>query len=174
MRITQVGKFHSDLCLVEYGIKRTDKLIEKSKQIKKQTHAKQKKKFYETDIKTRKKAARDVCHKYIRLRDQGEPCICCNRELTSGINAGHFLESGNNPRIRYDEDNIHAQSVYCNMYKGGDSGDYRKNLIKKIGIKRVERLDRLKGGTMKRTAQDYQDIEDYYKAKIKELVEQNN
>ena len=72
--------------------------------------------------------------------------------------------------IRYDEDNIHSQSVYCNMYQGGDSDDYRGNLIKKIGIDRVERLDSLKGGTIKRTCDDYREIEEYYKSKIRAMT----
>jgi hypothetical protein len=125
--------------------------------------------LYANDTKTRKREAKAACHKYIRLRDLGNKCICCNRPLGPKYDAGHWLESGNNPLIRYDEDNIHAQSVYCNQYKGGDSDDYEGNLRLKIGNERVDRLKSMKGGTMKRTAQDYKAIEDYYKAKIKLL-----
>jgi hypothetical protein len=124
-------------------------------------------KYYANDIKTREKAAHDACHLWIKIRDKGLLCICCNLPIGEQGNAGHFHESGNNSRIRYDEDNIHYQRIYCNMYKGGDSDDYRGNLIKKIGIARVERLDSLKGGTMKRTCEDYKKIENYYKLKIK-------
>jgi hypothetical protein len=124
-------------------------------------------KYYASDIKTRKKAAKDACHLWIKIRDKGLPCICCNKPMGEHGNAGHFHESGNNPRIRYDEDNIHYQIIQCNMHHGGDSDDYRGNLIKKIGIARVERLDSLKGGTMKRTCEDYKEIENYYKLKIK-------
>ena len=124
--------------------------------------------FYANDLKTRKQAAKKACHDYIRTRDKGLPCICCNRPLTS-INAGHYLESGNNPQIRYNEDNIHNQSIYCNQYQGGNSDDYRGNLIKKIGLERVERLESMKGGTVKRTAEDYLEIERHYKIKLKTL-----
>ena len=127
--------------------------------------------FRNGDLKIRKAAAKMACHRYIRARDKGLPCICCNRPLTS-INAGHYLESGNNPQIRYDEDNIHNQSIYCNQYQGGNSDDYRGNLIKKIGLERVERLESMKGGTVKRTPDDYKEIENYYKAKLKALTKE--
>ena len=166
------GKFHSQECLIEYGLKRTDQVIKKAKAHKKKVNAQQKREYYENDLKTRAKAAKLACHAYIRARDYGNPCICCNRSTATGkVNAGHFHEAGNNPRIRFDEDNIHLQLEYCNTYKHGDSDDYRGNLEKKIGIERVERLDKLKGGTMKRTCDDYRDIEVDYKNKLKELCE---
>jgi len=152
----------STYCAIQFN-----KLKDEAKAKKK--HIARKKVFYANDLKTRKQAAKKACHDYIRVRDKGLPCICCNRPLTS-INAGHYLESGNNPQIRYDEDNIHNQSIYCNQYQGGDSDDYRGNLIKKIGLERVERLEGMKGGTMKRTCEDYKKIEQYFKQKLKQLT----
>ena len=55
------------------------------------------------------------------------------------------------------------------MFKGGDSGNYKENLIAKIGTDRVNRLLGLKGGAVKRTADDYREIESEYKDKLKEL-----
>lgn len=170
MIVVTAGKFHNQACVAEYGIKNADKVIEKAKASKKKAHAKEKRDYRNKDIDIRREAAKRACHKYIKLRDKGNNCICCDRPLISGVQAGHFHESGNNPFIRYDEDNIHSQSIYCNYYQGGDSGDYRPNLIKKIGAERVDRLDKMKGGTMKRTAEDYREIEQYYKQKIKEMV----
>ena len=152
----------------------TEKALKRAEREQKTKHAKQKRDFYENDIKTRKAAAKAACHAYIRQRDHGKPCICCNREFKDSFHAGHYLESGNNPRIRYDEDNIHGQSSHCNVYQGGNSDDYRGNLIKKIGLERVERLESMKGGTMKRTAQDYKEIEVYFKQKLKELIGECN
>lgn len=132
-------------------------------------HREKKRSFRQSDLRIRKAAAKKACHEYIRYRDRKNNCICCGRKLGDKFDAGHFLESGNNPRIRYDEDNIHGQSVYCNQYQGGDSDDYRGRLIQKIGVTKVERLESLKGGTVKRTAEDYIEIESYYKQKLKEL-----
>jgi len=153
-------------CKVEWAANKGKKAV---KDKAKKDHALRKRVFYANDLKTRKAAAKKACHEYIRLRDKGNPCICCGRPLGYKFDAGHYLESGNNPKIRYDENNIHAQSVYCNQYQGGNSDDYRGRLIAKIGVDEVERLESMKGGTVKRTAQDYKDIEDYYKDKIKLL-----
>jgi hypothetical protein len=160
------GNFCGQDCIVEYATNKGKKAV---KDKAKKDHALRKRVFYANDIKTRKAAAKKACHDYIRLRDKGNPCICCGRPLGYKFDAGHYLESGNNPKIRYDENNIHAQSVYCNQYQGGNSDDYRGRLIAKIGVDEVERLESMKGGTVKRTAQDYKDIEDYYKDKLKQL-----
>lgn len=131
-----------------------------------------KKVFYASDLKTRKKAAKLACHKYIRERDKNNLCICCDRPLGDKFDAGHYLESGNNPFLRFNEDNIHAQNVYCNQYQGGNSDDYRGNLIKKIGLRRVQKVELMKGKSIKRTCEDYKEIEAYYKEKLKQLVNQ--
>lgn len=119
--------------------------------------------------KTRKAAAKAACHAYIWERDKGKNCICCDKPINRR-QAGHFIPSGQNPKLRYHEDNIHCQNLNCNYFKGGDSGDYERNLRLKIGDERVDWLLTQKGGTMKRTADDYKAIELYYKAKLKELA----
>lgn len=141
----------------------------KAEKAQKKVNARKKREFRESDVKTRKAAAKSACHKYIRERDKGLPCICCNEPLGETFHAGHWQESGNNSQIRYDETNIHGQRIYCNTYKGGDSGDYEKNLRDRIGDEAVELLLTKKGGVMKRTAQDYLEIENHYKQKLKEL-----
>lgn len=165
------SNYHSISCASAYAIERSTKARErqllKAKQAEKQKHAKRKREFYENDVKTRAAAAKVACHQYINARDKGKPCICCGREINGNPHAGHFLESGNNPLIRYNEDNIHSQLNYCNMYQGGNSDDYEGRLRLKIGDKRVDYLLANKGGTMKRTAQDYKEIEDYFRAKLK-------
>jgi len=167
------SNYHSFDCAAAYATEKQQKARErqllKAKQADKKKHAKRKREFYENDVKTRATAARTACHAYINFRDRGSHCICCGREITGNPHAGHFLESGNNPIIRYNEDNIHSQSSYCNMYQGGNSDDYEGRLRLKIGDKRVDYLLANKGGTMKRTAQDYKEIEDYYKGKLKAL-----
>tara|TARA_R110000822_G_scaffold306272_1_gene432421 strand:+ start:266 stop:802 length:537 start_codon:yes stop_codon:yes gene_type:complete len=167
-----VGNFCDYDCAVAYSKDRTAAKMARVKKLTKKEDNLRKKKFRLSDLKTRKAAAKTACHSYIKARDLGNLCICCNRPLGKNYDSGHFLESGNNPKIRFDEDNIHSQSVYCNRHKGGDSDDYRGNLVKKIGLERVERLESMKGGTVKRTPQDYQAIEDCYKAKIKQLNRQ--
>lgn len=132
-------------------------------------HKAKKKVYNENKISTRKRATKEACHEYIRLRDKGKPCVCCGEPLGDDFHAGHWLESGNNPQLRYDENNIHGQRSYCNTYKGGDSGWYKENLIERIGIDSVNDLISKRGGTVKRTADDYRKIEKHFKDKILEL-----
>lgn len=77
-------------------------------------------------------------HKYIRLRDQDQPCISCGKYTT--LQAGHFYSAGHHPETRFNEDNIHGQCVRCNMYLSANLIPYANNLRDKIGIKRFEKL----------------------------------
>lgn len=146
--------------------------VNRKKKEKAKAWAKEKRDFKANDIKVRKPAAKAACHLYIRERDKGSFCICCGEPLDEDYHAGHFYESGNNSGLRYDEDNIHAQNLQCNYFKGGDSGSYEKHLRMKIGDERVDAL-KLKsgGGPITRTAEDYREIEDYYKAKLVKLID---
>lgn len=91
--------------------------------------------------------AKKYFHLYIRLRDSENgfgKCISSGRPLivpSENSHAGHFYESQKYPRLRFHEDNVHLQSRADNYYKSGDLNNYRINLIKKIGIERVEALD---------------------------------
>jgi len=157
------GAYYCDIeCMKDYGVKSAPK-------VKAKKHAEQKRKFQLTDRKARRPALKKSCHDYIRYRDKDLLCICCNEPLGDNYHAGHWLESGNNPKIRYDEDNIHAQRAYCNTYKGGDSGDYEKNLRIRIGDERVDRLLSMKGGTDKMTTDDMLKLETEFKQKLKSL-----
>lgn len=159
------GRFCTEDHMVEWSLENQSKGRDKIAKAERKESTKAKK----NKLKTRKKAAKTACHDYIRARDSGKGCICCGRPLGANFHAGHFLESGNNPQIRYDENNIHGQRLDCNFFKGGDSGDYQENLINKIGLEAINKLKNLTGGTIKRTADDYLVIEKYYKDKLKEL-----
>lgn len=173
---TLVGNFHEENCRRAYGIRQTNKLLHKVKQNEKKENNKEKTKYYAQDLKTRKNAAIKSCNAYIRFRDKGKDCICCGRKIKGVPHAGHFKEAGANPIIKFNENNIHLQSSHCNKFKGGDSGDYEKNLRIKIGDRKVDQLIRFKGSRirgkqLKRTPDDYADIEAYYKIKLKKLKE---
>jgi len=169
MKKSPAGKFHSAECLFEYVDQHSNKLVSKGNKIQKKEDALRKRKFRENDLKIRRKATKTACHEFIRARDSGRPCISCNGPIMGDYHAGHYLESGNNPRIRYDEDNINGQCVHCNTFKGGNSAEYRINLIEKIGQRRVDRIESMKGGTVKMYGDDLKKIENYYKNKLKIL-----
>ena len=82
-------------------------------------------------------------HAWIRKRDEGLGCICCVGKHYSEIQAGHYYSSGKFPNLRFNELNVNGQAKTCNYYKHGNLIDYRVNLIKKIGLNKVEELDNL-------------------------------
>lgn len=118
--------------------------------------------------------AERACNAYIRARDAGQGCISCGRHNAEVWNAGHFISVGANSSLRYDEDNIHLQCARpCNKDKGGNIVEYRKNLLKKIGVARVERLEGWHP-PVKRTRADAEAIERHYKQKLATLKQQDN
>lgn len=78
-------------------------------------------------------------HLYIRMRDQGQPCISCGSYNTS--DASHYFSAGNHPATRFDENNVHLACRKCNYFLAGNLIPYRENLIEKIGLKKFELLE---------------------------------
>ena len=104
---------------------------------------KDKKKKIKESLKTysqRVQEVRKVFQEYIRERDKDKPCICCGEQATEW-DAGHYLPANTNPALIFNEDNVWKQRVYCNRYLSGNQLEYRKGLIERIGIKRVEALE---------------------------------
>lgn len=117
------------------------------------------------------KKAEKACNAYIRARDAGNGCISCGRYNADVWNAGHFISVGANRTLRFDEDNIHLQCARpCNKDKGGNIHEYRKGLLAKIGPERLARLDGWHE-PIKMTREKAEEIEAYFKAKIKQLKE---
>lgn len=109
-------------------------------------------------IKPRSKVmaeAQAAFNAFIRLRDDGEPCISCGRynppDRHGGAwDCGHYLTRGAHPELRFNEDNAHKQCKKCNGGAGFSFGGaksktvqqaYREHLGRKIGQDKVEWLD---------------------------------
>jgi hypothetical protein len=113
-----------------------------------------------------------VVNKFIRLRDKDEPCISCGRFHSGQWHAGHYRSRGACPELRFNEDNIHKQCAPCNTHKSGNQAEYRIRLIQKIGLARVEWLERQDHTPLKATFPDVESIKaeiKRYKVKCKEL-----
>ena len=108
-------------------------------------------------------------NKFIRLRDKNEPCISCGKYHKGQWHAGHYRSRGACPELRFNEDNIHKQCAPCNDWKSGNAIEYRINLVKKIGIERVEFLERQDHPPLKLTIEEVKEQIKIYKAKVKEL-----
>jgi hypothetical protein len=110
-----------------------------------------------------------ACNAYIRYRDKDDPCISCGRSDATVWNAGHYISVGANRTLRFDEDNINKQCARpCNKDLGGNLIKYRPNLIVKIGLERVARLEGWHE-PVKMTREYAQAKTAYFRAKLKEL-----
>jgi len=143
--------------------------ITKSKAKKVKEQRKEKKEALER-LKTNsdyKKELQVIFNKWIRLRDKGLNCISCNKPAKKE-NAGHYRSVGGNPELRFEPLNNNLQCEYCNTYLHGNLIDYRINLIKKIGIKKVEWLEG-KHEAKHYSIDELKGLKVIYRLKIKQL-----
>ena len=122
-------------------------------------------------IKTRQdwiKEAQREFNKFIRLRDKADPCISCQRFHSGQYHAGHFRTTAAAPELRFCEENVARQCAPCNNYLSGNLLEYRKNLVKKLGVEKVEWLES-KHPPKKWTIEELQEIKKIYKQKCKEI-----
>lgn len=112
-----------------------------------------------------------VFNKFIRLRDKGLPCVSCGHpdDGSRQRHASHYKSVGGNPALRFDPNNCFASCSICNNYLSGNLVPYRVELIKRIGLAEVERLEGPQE-PLKLTIQEVQELIKVYKAKCKELL----
>lgn len=153
------------VCSVKCGIIYTNK--QKDKEWKKE---KAKKKKELLTLQDWIKIAQQIVNKYIRERDKNElNCISCGKLIKGVRHASHYLSAGNHYSVRFNTDNIWVSCYKCNVMLSGNQIEYRKRLIDKIGIERVEYLESIANETVKYSIEDLQNIIKEFKKKIKEL-----
>lgn len=149
-------------CVIKYGLERKRKAFAKKA-------AKDKREYYDNDKPTWSKKVQKVFNEYVRLRDKDDPCISCQRHHTGQYHAGHFRSVGaTGDALRYNEDNCHKQCSVCNNYKSGNLTEYENNLIKKIGVNRVEALKN-NNKVRKYTVDELKELHQKYSGLVKEL-----
>ena len=138
-------------------------------------------------IKYWRPKADDEFQLFSRLMDESPTmtCISCGRTrqeiladdpgryYRKGVwDGGHYIGKGchGSDYVRYSEDNCNAQCVSCNRDKSGNPVRYRVNLIKRIGVYRVELLE-MPHGTPHFKWYDYKAVRDWY-ARINKILKQ--
>ena len=109
-----------------------------------------------------------VFNAYIRARDKGKPCISCGT-FNGQMHAGHYRSVGGAPHLRFNELNVWAQCATCNNHLHGNLIEYRKELINRIGIERVESLEN-DNKPLKLSIPEIEEKIKEYKAKTKNII----
>lgn len=155
------------VCSVSCAYEYTKQLKEK----KDAQHWKARKKVLKEKLKTNKDYIQElqvVFNKYIRLRDKDLPCISCGRHHEGQYHAGHYRSVGSSPELRFNENNVHKQCAPCNTHLHGNIVEYRKRLVKKIGLEEVTLLENYHI-PMKYSIPELTEMKVIYKDKIKQL-----
>jgi len=113
----------------------------------------------------------EIFNKFIRLRDKDLPCISCGTTKKGIIySAGHYQTVGGHANLRFNEDNCWKQCLfYCNKSQHGNLIPYRIELVKRIGIERVEALESNLAKPLKLSIHEIEELKSHYRSKIKEL-----
>ena len=115
------------------------KMARKAATVERQQHAKAL-----VAIKPRAKLvaeAQTAFNAWVRARDAAEPCVSCARHHQGQWHAGHYLSTGARPELRFDADNCHKQCQPCNTHLHGNLVMYRRELIQRVGLHEVQRLE---------------------------------
>lgn len=113
---------------------------------------------------------------FIRLRDANKDGICfcftCGRPRHwKRLDCGHGI-SRRHLATKYNEMNNHAQCKECNAFEGGKREVYKEKVNQKYGKGTWERIEIASKLPMKFTQFEVDQMEIYYKQKVKELKKQ--
>ena len=133
-------------------------------------------------LKSAKGKAWKMFSSYIRLRDclatTGDKntgiCFTCGQEFPyKELQAGHFI-SGRSNAVLFDEEITVGQCAKCNIWLGGNYLPFTLKMLDLHGREWVEAKQILKHQVLKRSVEDYQQLEEKYKKKVTDLLTNGN
>jgi len=156
------------VCSYECSLAYAERLKNKRKNERRVNISREKKKALNEDIGHLKKVAQKTFNEFIRLRDRDLPCISCGTTKNIQYHAGHYKPQGGFGYLRFNEFNCHKQCSVCNNHKSGNLIPYRDNLILKIGIEEVEKLE-VPNVIKKWSVEELREVIETYKGKVREI-----
>jgi hypothetical protein len=85
--------------------------------------------------------AKKSFQKWIRMRDDKQPCISCGIEQTDLWDGGHYKKAEIYSGVIFDENNCHKQCRKCNRFLNGNELNYRQGLIQRYGIDFADQIE---------------------------------
>ena len=131
------------------------------------------------NLKKYEKQAKEWFSRLVRLKGcletTGSPeygvCFTCGDiKPFSDLQCGHFI-SGRGNSLFFEENNSFSQCILCNTYKGGNLKIYREKMIKKFGIKEVERLESLRHIPQRISSENFRILAGEFRGEFKSLTE---
>ena len=167
------------VCSYECSLAYAELHLSKKVKEKKAVARKELQAFNNKDKTVLKQKAQNAFNKYIRLRDRGAKCISCNKPIAlyknnKGIfmpdaDAGHFYSRGSYSSVRFNTNNVWVECKSCNRFSEIHLLGYEKNLLKKIGQLRYDKLKEESKKLKKYDAVYYQRIINIFNKKSKIL-----
>lgn len=159
--------------------KKTKSVENKEKELEKKlnkVNAKLNIKKSKSELKIAKKKAWELFSRYIRLKnadkDGNAKCVTCGKvDSYKKIHAGHAI-SGRGGRVLFDEKIVRCQCFYCNIMKNGRYDDFiyfLTEIEKSMTIEEYWEIKKESKLPCKLSLQDYVEVQDEYKRKLKEL-----
>lgn len=124
-----------------------------------------------------KKEAQEAFNRYVRLRDNGNPCLVCGTTLSlggvgGGFDAGHVRSRSEADHLRYDERNVWGQCKPCNAAGSTKPHEMRAAAERKLGMQVAEELY-ADNRVVKWTRDGLREIRDEYRAKARAIGREN-
>ena len=128
-------------------------------------------------VSKEKKKTWAVFSKYIRMRDAKlttdtltkAKCVSCQKVYPiKNLQAGHFV-SRTHTSVLFDEQNVHAQCVGCNMFKQGNFAGYLEEMRRLYGETVIDRILSTRFDIKRFKASELVEMREEYKQKIKEM-----
>jgi len=127
----------------------------------------------EESVKVLLRQIKQVCHEYIRKRDEGKSCVSCGRPWNNKIEAGHFFKAEKYSELKFDERNIHGQCIDCNRNKDGNLHEYVFGIQDRISYEDFVEINNIAKNSKKHSykwdIEELKEIKKYYRNKLKEL-----
>jgi len=143
--IVNINAFCTWECCIAYT--KTDAARKRVEKMRRMERAEMKDK--QKTLRHRLAEAQIAFNSYIRIRDKWKPCVSCGTPPTEhgrggSRDASHYLARGN-PNSgsfhRFHWRNVHSSCKKCNRFLAGNLVPYRVELIKRIGLDRVEEIE---------------------------------
>jgi len=110
--------------------------------------------------------AQTIFNRYIRQRDSEDgyfTCISCGQvKAIDLMDAGHYVPVKGSSALRFDEYNVNGECKSCNGFDQFHLIGYRRNLIDKVGERKVKELEQQHRLIKKWSRYELQAIIEYY------------